>query len=90
MANKYDKQSKAAQRKARKAHGKSVCEKKKSYETREEAHQKGQEVYKCKFCKKWHRSGSLISLLSKAKKKAERQKDNGEKKKPKPRPPRRS
>jgi hypothetical protein len=90
MANKYDKESKKAQRKARKAHGKSVCEKKKAYETREEAHQKGQEVYKCKFCKKWHRSGSLINLLAKTKKRAERRKNSGEKVKQKPRPPRRS
>jgi hypothetical protein len=45
-----------------------MCERKRKYATREEAFQKGQEVYQCKHCGYWHRSGSLASLVAKVSK----------------------
>ncbi len=40
-----------------------MCLSKRSYETKEEAYQKGQEIYKCKHCGKWHRSGQLSRFM---------------------------
>lgn len=68
--NKYKSES----RKARKANARlHACERKVAYDTAEAAYQKGQESYRCKYCGKWHRSGSFSKLLSKVKKIADKQ-----------------
>lgn len=41
-----------------------TCDRKKAYDTREAAFQKGQEVYQCRYCGKFHRSGSLSKLIA--------------------------
>lgn len=62
MANKYAAFSKRAQKNRVKT---KMCLNKAAYETEEAAYQKGQRSYKCKFCQKWHRSRSLMTLVKK-------------------------
>jgi hypothetical protein len=50
-------------------HRYSSCERKRVFDTREEAFQKGQEVYHCKYCGKWHRTGQIHKLVSFSKRK---------------------
>ena len=59
--NKYAKQAKEAKLKRIK---KRSCEDKARFKTKDDAYQKGQEVYKCKFCGGWHRSGALAKTLA--------------------------
>lgn len=63
--NKYKKESKKSQKEIKKRR---MCLEKKKYKTEEEAFQKGQRVYLCKYCNHWHRSGSLSRLISKVSK----------------------
>lgn len=59
MANKYKGMSQvAAYRRWR------ACDRKVAYNTEEEAFQKGQAVYRCRYCGKFHRSGSLATLVA--------------------------
>lgn len=46
-----------------------ACERKTAYNSPEEAFQKGQQVYRCGYCHKYHRSGSLATLAAKVKNK---------------------
>jgi len=39
------------------------CERKRAYESAELARQKGQDVYLCQFCGKWHRTSGITKLL---------------------------
>jgi Zn-finger protein len=41
-----------------------TCTRKKAYPSREAAFQKGQEVYQCRYCHQFHRSGSLSKLVA--------------------------
>lgn len=60
--NKYKKE----QRKAQKERSKNkMCIDKKSFEDKEEAQQNGMIVYKCKFCKKYHRSSQRNRFIKK-------------------------
>lgn len=59
--NKYKHLSKKAQQLRSKM---KMCLTKRSYETKEEAYQKGQRIYQCKHCGKWHRSGQFAKFLS--------------------------
>ena len=45
-----------------------MCLSKLAFKTKEEAFQKGQRVYQCKFCGKWHRSGQQAKFASELKK----------------------
>ena len=58
--NKYAAESRSSQqeRKLRRA-----CTDKVRYATRQEAYQKGQNLYRCKHCDGWHRTGSLATLI---------------------------
>ncbi|MDE2098703.1 MAG: hypothetical protein KGL39_15725 [Patescibacteria group bacterium] len=38
------------------------CQRKRAYPTKELAYQKGQQVYRCRHCGHWHRSGALAKL----------------------------
>ncbi|MBI3501353.1 MAG: hypothetical protein HY063_06115 [Bacteroidetes bacterium] len=67
--NKYHEQQKAAQDARKK---KKPCRNKAAYKTEEEAYQEGQRTYHCPHCGKWHRSGSLATLMSDLKKKKKR------------------
>lgn len=58
--NKYKRESRQAQAAARKLR---ACESKVAYDTEQEAYQKGQTVYHCRYCGKWHRSGSFTKLV---------------------------
>lgn len=59
--NKY----KAESRRARKAYRKNkACGWKRAYATQEDAFQKGQNVYHCKYCKQWHRTGAMAELIA--------------------------
>lgn len=40
-----------------------TCTSKKSFDTEKEAFQKNQLTYKCMYCDKYHRSGSLIEAI---------------------------
>lgn len=60
MANKYAAQSKIAQTERKRL---SSCEGKKKFMSKEEAYQKNQDVYKCKFCDGWHRSGAMTKFI---------------------------
>jgi len=60
MADKY-KHLKKKIRKNRKKE--KSCDSKKSFETKAEAYQKGQQTYKCKYCQKYHRSGKMSKFL---------------------------
>ncbi len=40
-----------------------MCLSKKSYATKEEAWQKGQTIYQCRHCQKWHRSGQFTQFV---------------------------
>ena len=59
--NKYKNFSNKAKKERRKT---KMCDRKVSYETPEEAYQKGQEYYLCPYCKKYHRSGKFAKLLA--------------------------
>lgn len=41
-----------------------ACARKKGFPTAEAAHQRGQEVYRCRHCGQWHRSGALGKLVA--------------------------
>lgn len=41
-----------------------ACERKRAYDTKEDAFQKGQQSYLCRYCGKWHRSGELGKLVA--------------------------
>jgi len=59
--NKY----KNLQRKAQKVRKRErMCTNKATYETYELAYQKGQTIYQCRFCKKFHRSGKLETFIN--------------------------
>lgn len=60
--NKYAAQSRAAQRHRIMERG---CKSKRAYPTREAAAaQKGNDVYQCKFCHQWHRTGAIAALAN--------------------------
>jgi hypothetical protein len=40
-----------------------TCERKKKFESADAAFQKGQHVYQCRYCGKWHRSGALTKFI---------------------------
>ncbi|MGV3664273.1 MAG: hypothetical protein ACO1TE_29140 [Prosthecobacter sp.] len=61
LMNKYRAQSLEAQKARKKAR---KCDTKRRYATRDEALQKGQEVYQCHHCHGWHRSGQIASLAA--------------------------
>jgi hypothetical protein len=61
MANKYKAESRRAQKAARRL---KACESKAAYATAEEAYQKGQRVYQCRYCGKFHRSGAFAKLVA--------------------------
>lgn len=63
MANKYSQASKEAREAARRLR---ACESKVAYKTPEEAYQKGQTYYQCRYCGQYHRSGKFATLLAKA------------------------
>jgi hypothetical protein len=44
-----------------------MCLNKRKFKTKEAAYLKGQRVYKCKFCGKWHRSGQQARIISEIK-----------------------
>lgn len=60
--NRYKKLQKKAQKLRAK---KKMCTDKVTYDSEEEAFQKGQIVYKCKYCNKYHRSGQFASFIAK-------------------------
>lgn len=60
MADKYKHLKRKIRKDRRKEKG---CTSKKSYDTKEEAFQKGQKTYKCKYCGKFHRSGKMSKFL---------------------------
>ena len=53
MGNKYWKLSKQAQQRFRRHR---ACDRKRRFETEEEAQIRGQDVYRCKYCDGWHRT----------------------------------
>lgn len=59
--NKYEKQSREARKRYRRFR---TCERKKAFNTREEAQCKNQSEYQCPYCGKWHRSGKLTTLVN--------------------------
>lgn len=61
MANKYRAQSKVAQLARRRY---KACESKKPFPNREAAQQHGNDVYLCRFCGQWHRTGSIAQLAN--------------------------
>jgi hypothetical protein len=61
MSNKYADKAKTA-RAARRRHN--HCTRKVAYETEGDAYQKGQVTYQCRYCGKFHRSGSLADMTS--------------------------
>ena len=63
--NKYEEQSKKAQKARVKWR---TCERKKAYDSEKEAEIKNQTTYRCRYCGKWHRSGSLTRLINRLKK----------------------
>jgi hypothetical protein len=40
------------------------CLRKKAFPTAEAAYQKGQEIYRCRYCGLWHRTGGTLKLLA--------------------------
>lgn len=61
--NKYRKESSQSQRERRLN---KMCRLKVRYPNEQAAYQKGQQTYHCPNCKGWHRSGSLATLVAKA------------------------
>jgi hypothetical protein len=61
--NKYGKLAKIARERS---HRERSCESKRRYATKEEAYCKNQEVYRCKYCGGWHRSGVLFRVVRQA------------------------
>lgn len=59
--NKYAAQSRASQRARRQRR---MCDDKVGFDSPEAARQTGQEFYRCKHCKRYHRTGQLASLLA--------------------------
>jgi len=59
--NKYLAESRASQRARRKRR---MCDDKVRYPTAEAARQKGQDIYFCKHCRHWHRSGAVAQLAA--------------------------
>lgn len=66
MANKYKAQSREAQAENKKIYG---CSRKKAFETKEEAIWKGQAIYQCLHCDKWHRTKSVQDFVNKLRRK---------------------
>lgn len=66
MTNKYAVASREAQARRRKNR---TCTWKRVYETKEAAYQKGQVVYHCPFCGKYHRSGKFGRLVARVNRK---------------------
>ena len=58
--NKYAKEAKKARQINKRL---KMCESKVAYDTEGLAFQKNQRTYRCQYCGKWHRSGSLTSLV---------------------------
>ncbi len=61
--NKFRAQSNAAQAARRKFR---MCERKVGFPTAEAPRQPGQDIYRCKYCGQWHRTGQLAALLAMA------------------------
>ncbi|MBK5284834.1 MAG: hypothetical protein JJE25_05495 [Bacteroidia bacterium] len=61
MSDRYKKLRREA-RKLRRI--KKSCHDKRAFDTKEAAYQKGQSVYKCPYCGKWHRSGKLNQFIN--------------------------
>lgn len=68
MTNKYEAESRRAQAEM---HRLRSCERKAGFDTEEAAFQKGQSIYICQYCGKWHRSGWLGKLVARVRKKHE-------------------
>jgi len=66
MGNKYLEYSKLAKQQRLKRRS---CTAKRAFDTPEQAYQKGQQVYQCPFCGKYHRSGAFANLRAKLRKK---------------------
>lgn len=60
VVNKYEAQAKAAREANRR---RKMCEAKAVFESEEEAYQKNQTAYCCRYCGKWHRSGAFTKLI---------------------------
>lgn len=41
-----------------------TCERKKAFPTREAAFQKGQEIYRCPYCRQFHRTAETAKLIA--------------------------
>jgi hypothetical protein len=65
MANKYKNLQKQAQEERRR---KKMCQEKVQFKNKEEAQASGQRIYKCPYCKKWHRSGQQAFFIAQMKK----------------------
>jgi len=61
MSKKYLAQSRAAQQRRKRYN---ACDRKKAFPTHEAALRKGQDVYHCRFCRQYHRTGSLAQLAN--------------------------
>ena len=59
--NKYISFSKSAKEERKR---KKSCDSKTKFDSPQEAYQKGQTFYLCKYCGKYHRSGSLSRLIA--------------------------
>lgn len=73
MTNKYEKESKRAIKKNRKSRRRFLtCDRKRKFETEEEAHNFNKveaKVYKCPYCNSYHRSEQLNTLINIVRKK---------------------
>lgn len=69
MANKYKHFARKAQEERRRER---MCGRKTAYESRAAAETKGQEVYECPYCGKWHRTSKVSRLVAKLKRKEKR------------------
>lgn len=61
MPNKYAHFSRQAQQAS---HRLRSCENKKPFNTKEEAAKTGNKAYKCRYCQKWHTSGSQARFIN--------------------------
>jgi hypothetical protein len=60
MCDKYKNIKRKIHKKARKVKS---CLDKVFFETKQEAYQKNQSTYLCKYCGKWHRSGKMTEFI---------------------------
>jgi hypothetical protein len=67
--NKYAKESRRARAEVVKLH---ACERKRAYDSAEEARCVGQKIYQCRYCGKWHRSASFQTLVNSINKRAKK------------------